>query len=98
MRKFLLVTALFVFSGAALKVHAQEMCQITNDIAKTVMGNRQNGVSMADAMAVSDGNEIIEALIITAYEQPAYVTKEYQERAIKDFADNWYLACVKSMK
>lgn len=35
-------------------------------------------------------------IITEAYGHPAYSTQKYQEKAIQDFEDKWYLLCVKA--
>jgi hypothetical protein len=75
-------------------------CQAMDDISATIMFNRQLGVPMAEMIKTADTSddeqvkEAIQAIIKDAYLISRYEAKENQEKAITDFRNKVYLACI----
>jgi hypothetical protein len=68
--------------------------------AEQTMMARQNGVpiqKILDAAATADAVPMrkgLRALAIQAWDQPRYVTKEMQDRAISEFRDQTQVSCM----
>lgn len=96
----LLLTLSFSTYAAATRAEKLEVCENISKLAETVMEKRQEGNSMAKMMQVGKGNPLVEisqTMVISAFEEPGYNSPEYQNRAIRQFRDKWYLGCVKEM-
>ena len=79
----------------------RQRCETISEVAKTVMDNRQSGVSMRrqmEAIASDDGNELFEKIIAQAYRHPNYQTPEITSRTVGDFSDRWYRLCYDALK
>lgn len=74
------------------------MCEAAAEIAETIMERRQTGTSMAKMIEVADDNELVEQIIIAAYDSPRYSTDRIQQRAAAEFRDEVYLQCVKATR
>ena len=97
MKKLLLATALLT---ASTVTNANQLCDELSELAGTVMSARQNGVDMSVIMKImvkDDSADVIgKEMTIKAYEVPRYSVEENKAREVKDFANNWYLACIES--
>ncbi len=94
----LLLMALTTSALAAEPAPMPSMTEVCSQIANTAritMKARQVGVSMRSSMELTTEPMIID-IITDAYGHPAYSTQEYQDKAIQDFEDHWYLRCVKA--
>lgn len=100
MKKLIAMTAAIVISSAVIEAHAVEPanCEEISGLSKSVMHARQDGIGMVKVMEVAEGFPLMEEMVIAAYDQPAYSTPEIQRRTIRDFADEWYLACIKARR
>ena len=83
----------------ATPVFAQEVkgtedpCLTLGVISTTVMEARQRGVSIGDLMVVAKESELLQAIILAAYQVPRFNTEEYQQQAVADFGNEVMLAC-----
>lgn len=81
-----------------------ERCGLVSLWAHGTMGMRQEGFSMSELMDLSKHEEdpnlraIRQRSIQLAYEQKRYETPEAKERAVSDFENAAYLACLKGVK
>ena len=78
----------------------REYCDVIGNLAESIMKNRQNGTSMASVMKTASESkssvvEVMEELVIIAYDIPRYSTENMQLITIGDFRDDVYLECVK---
>lgn len=89
-----LSTSAFASKPAPMSAMTQVCSQIANT-ARITMTARQAGVSMRSSMELTTEPIIID-IITEAYGHPAYATQKYQDKAIQDFEDKWYLQCVKA--
>lgn len=71
-----------------------EVCPVAQELARKTMEARQAGVSMSDMLA-NKPTELLRRLTIAAYETPRYQSPEFIQRAIDDFGNDTYLACIK---
>lgn len=108
MKYVITVIILFVFT---LLVQADEeepnYCLSIESTAGTIMEARQVGVPMAKVMKhthpktgddkIDEGVEkIMKAMVMDAYKRPRFSSKEYQQNAILDFRNEWYLSCLEA--
>lgn len=87
----------------ALKI---ETCEGDGDTARRIMSHRQSGTSMAALVARiskagAGDSEMLDyamPMIIAAYEEPRYGTEKQQQRTIRDFENDAFLKCMKTIK
>lgn len=72
-----------------------QACTNLAETAKQVMIARQNGSPIQGLMqiAIKNNSNITMTIIKEAYQLPRYSTKEYQQKSISDFSNQWYLEC-----
>jgi len=77
-----------------------EICAVQGDIARTVMTMRQKNAPISDLMAwannAGDLAPLMRSLVLTAYDEPAYVTPANQQRAVDTFQNEVVLICYKA--
>lgn len=79
----------------------KELCSASMRLAKTIMEKRQNGANIQEMMEVNQSSnkatqKIAQAMVVSAYEHPAYSSQEVKSRVINNFANDAYLACIKT--
>jgi hypothetical protein len=89
---------------------AGDECDSLAKIAKSIMGARQGGGSMADMMHIAESTcpkdmsvdvcnaftKLQKAIVVAAFEKPRYETPEIQQQTITDFSNAQYLSCYKA--
>lgn len=78
-----------------------QTCAKLGGVAEKTMIKRQEGFPMQKLMevvAVGDLREMMESLIIAAYDSPRYATAGMQQKAVEDFRNDVYLQCVKKYR
>lgn len=75
----------------------EDVCASLAELAGDVMELRQDGVQLTEMMKIAEGNELLRFLFLEAYNVPRFGTKEYKDRAIKDFSDMLALVCYNEM-
>lgn len=63
------------------------------------MRKRQEEVPLSDMLAVFKGSEmesLWRGIALSAYEQPAFETREYQQREAASFRNHWETRCHQS--
>lgn len=73
-------------------------CDSISELALKIMSGRQNGIAMSKMMQIAKQDELMQTLIIDAYEKNRYSTEEYQVRVIQEFRDNAHLQYVKALR
>jgi len=73
----------------------QERCANVAQLAETVMQQRQRGASMRELMSRVPDNDVARRIIMAAYEEPRYNTREYQQNEIRDFENKYFLECMR---
>jgi hypothetical protein len=75
-------------------------CPVMGDISANLMGARQDGKVLSDAMRGMEGSlsdpllgPIVRAMIIAAWERPRFSTQEYKDRAVVDFRNEIETQC-----
>jgi len=74
------------------------ICESVSGLAKSIMGARQSGVSISKIMQLANGSTLAESLIIAAYGKPSFSTEQYKEEVIREFSDEAYLSCIKTLR
>ncbi|WP_439600118.1 hypothetical protein [Devosia sp.] len=104
--KALLIGGVFVALSCSFS-HAEDTantkalaCPMWGDLAERVMTLRQSETPMSEQMrlvSTSEGpvKKLGEALIMMAYEEPAYRTDENQKNAVAQFRNKAELVCYK---
>lgn len=72
---------------------ARDSCKQISDYARSAMEARQKGVVMSDLP--TEGNPVLERIVMGAYEQGRYMTESLVERKIVDYQNDVYLKCIK---
>lgn len=93
----LCIVALSACVGVHAKKPGPEVCDDLYELAFKVMNLRQNGTPVSELIALTGGNKIANAIVIAAYEETQYSTREYQIRANKEFANRVFIECFKSI-
>ena len=75
-------------------------CRMVKELAESNMKVRQAGVDIVKVLELTDGQsgklvELDRKLTIDAYNEIAYSTPEYQEKAVREFGTKHYLNCIK---
>lgn len=96
MKKLLILAVLF--SG-----HVMADCQIVESLARTMMKARQSGMPAVELLKVIEQQKetpqvktAMKNLMVEAYKQPRFSVEEYQQNAINDFANEWFVMCLQN--
>lgn len=103
-KSILLLAATLAFSQVSFAQEeatpAPTYCDQIERAATGVMQARQQGTTLRDLITLigSSGNtavdEIYRGMIIAAYKVPRYSGKDYQQRAVTEFANEFYMMCI----
>lgn len=95
-------------SAVAKKPSNTELCKMVTLTAQTIMEGRQYGMPILEQLQNNDNAykkakdkpsyNLINSIIMAAYEKPQYSTEEYQKREINNFAANYYIECMKNIR
>ena len=102
----LVVAPMPAFSAGPPDSGDREVCASWASLARSIMFARQRGAPIDKAMKVFDdladdsiadkmNQERKRNLVIFAYDLPRFYSDEMQRRAITDFGNDVYLACIK---
>lgn len=96
--KITVVALIALFSAQAPAETAIEKCTAISSLAGTVELARQAGVTAAQVMGVAkpDFEEVMKIMVEESYGGPRYSTPQYQQRAITEAENRWFLLCMKS--
>ncbi|MGB3348298.1 MAG: hypothetical protein WBA85_05985 [Brucella anthropi] len=75
------------------------VCKAIGGLAATIMKHRQKNTPISDLMDLETDaslSKISRALILKAYEEPAYLTDKAQTRAVDTFRNDAELQCFKA--
>jgi len=70
-------------------------CENFSEMAGQIMGYRQDGGEMAEAMKIADGNGLIEQMVVQAFDIPRFSTERHQRRQVVEFKNKAYAKCFK---
>ena len=99
MKKLLLAASLTFLSTTAI---AETACEQMSQLAKIIMYDRQNDMSLTDMSAKLDGifvdagpwRKLGQQIMIQAYSGGNYNTESIKTKVIADFADEWHVQCL----
>ena len=96
--KALIIAA--VASTTAVEPIPIEFCIGIGNTSQAIMEARQMEVPISEVMSIfpdQDANDqFYREVIIEAYEEPAYLSSEAQQRAISRFRNTWETECFKA--
>lgn len=104
MKKLLIASIIFLASFNASANNYVD-CEQIGELAKNIMGNRQNGVSISEIMTLVNsqswsGNsglkKAVEDIVIIAYESPRYSSPKYKQSAVTEFQNQALVECYKN--
>jgi hypothetical protein len=76
----------------------KKTCNGIEYFSRMVMEHRQMGTPMREVMELIDSkDEFINSVIMSAYEAPKYSTEKHKKEEVNNFADAYYLACLKGI-
>jgi len=96
MKTALTVIAIFLATPTIAEEEEQHICETLGDVAYKVMELRQGGVPMSTVMQISD-SELVQAIIVDAYDQPRFSTDSYKQNAMNDFRNYVEVECYKKV-
>lgn len=105
MKKAIILLAMVLLLGnfnlSYAEDNAHSICKSISSIATTFMEVRQRGDSLSESVDKiknsnmdSKGKKLSTAILMNAYEKPNYSSEKYKKRAINEFANDWYKACM----
>lgn len=79
-----------------------DKCRPLATLAEGIMDARQSGYSIVKALKAAEdtngGNvEFYKAIVVAAYSEPKYTTKEDQKNASTEFGIRGYLSCLNAL-
>lgn len=99
MKKLLITTALLAsFALSAEEPTVNANCSSLEALSREIMTSRQVGVPLSKMLEITGTDALSKQITINAYSMTAYRSKEYQERAINNFANTYLLECIKLEK
>lgn len=93
--KYIIILTMLLSTTAYANENAETKCKNYYDYAFSTMKARQGNVPMHKLFDLTGGNKTMQKMIIDAYEIPLFSTKQIKEKTINEFANDWYLWCVK---
>lgn len=94
-----------VYSADDSSTQKQGFCADIEALAKDVMMMRQDGISMSAQIQIADGmsdadqlKAMYREIVMHAYDAPQYKSKANQEKLANEFANQYALACYRSLE
>ena len=105
MKQYILSTILFASlmlcgNAQALDKYSMDMCVEYAQKAAVVQVDRQNDVSVVEAMqkyASGVDTDLMQRIVSEAYDVPYFTQQQVKERAVKDFATYIFNSCFKEL-
>lgn len=91
-RALLLVAAL----ASPIAMADIEKCTAAAGLAENIMKLRQANVSASELIAATD-LKLAHLLVLQAYEKPLWSSQEAKDRAIGEFRDELFIACMREL-
>lgn len=99
MKKLLITTVLLAsFALSAEEATSNANCSSLEALSREIMTSRQVGVPLSKMLEITGTDALSKQIVISAYSISAYRSKEYQERAVNNFANTYLLECIKLEK
>ena len=100
MKKLVLSASIAMGLSLNMSAHAEEVemsfCEQFEDLSRSIMDNRQNGIPMSTQYNLVD-NELIRKVVVLAYKVPEYSSPEYQEDAVNKFGNAAFMQCIEKI-
>jgi isopentenyl diphosphate isomerase/L-lactate dehydrogenase-like FMN-dependent dehydrogenase len=96
--KTLIATLALLMALSAPAQAEQASCEQIAELAKSIITARQQGVSVVKMMGLSGDRDLVEMIVVDAYDSHRYITNEAKARKASNFRDKWFLACYKERK
>ena len=103
--KLIIVSASLLVSSASFASQKLDTCKVVATAASNIMSGRQNGVEAAEVYEkietkLTDGPEknIMTIMVGDAYQYPKMHTQKFIDRAIAEFKNKYFIACMTSRK
>lgn len=91
-----ITAASFTANAEAKSKSINEYCAEFSSMAERVMRGRQDGALMSKQYRDAKGNERMVLLVEWAYSTPIFNTEPYKRKAVTDFSNQVFLACIKA--
>jgi len=75
------------------KKSGKEFCYEIQDVSDSIMQSRLDGVPMANIFKQAEGNKLIEYIIIEAYKETQYSSKEINDQTRVEFTNKMFMQC-----
>ena len=98
MKKLIALTVLFAISAPAIAATPDPLCTQISEVAALTMKNRQNGVTLAQALPTAGDSKLLQRMVIDAYQQGAMRSPDNMIRQQQDYANEWMLDCLRNRK
>ncbi len=101
MNKLILALAIALpFTAQAAKEAPtdHDICKSRSDLARNIMELRQKNIPMTKILAVFGTEQKWIKTVKDAYSQPRWSYKALQASATNEFADEYYLECIRSFE
>lgn len=105
MKKIILLALVALASVANASKADEEYCGGIYDRAKVIMDYRQKGTPIKiiydvtnKMKAPEEVKEVFKHMINDAYEKPQFQTEKYRKEAAEEFANYYFLQCIKSFE
>lgn len=73
-----------------------QLCAIEGSSAAVIMRTRQMGLPLAKSLEISGGTPgVSREMILEAYDEPRWSSKDRQDYAVTEFENKWLLACLR---
>lgn len=92
--KMIALAALLPLAAQADTITAEYCNDTLAPLTEAVMKGRQNGVSLGEMMKIAGDSESMQSIVMAAFKQSAYNTESVKDKVIRDFRDEWHLACL----
>jgi hypothetical protein len=103
MHRWMVAAALCLAGAAHAQTEAQQdACEAYARTARTLMEARQNGLEMEKAMAPlrnmrpGPTQDSMRELVMLAYEVQRWSGRDMRRRAVEDFGNERYMACIRA--
>ena len=103
--KFVIVAASMLVTSASFASEKLDTCKIVATAASNIMSGRQNGVEAAEVYEkietkLTDGPEknVMTIMVGEAYQYPQMHSQQFIDRAIAEFKNRYFIACMTSRK
>jgi len=78
------------------KEDVMETCSLYEELAGSIMTHRQSGTSISKIMKIVGNDELLQKMIVMAYEESRWGVEDNQKKSIENFKNKWFLMCFKS--